>query len=256
MVDIGRVADDDAVAMPSLSVESHAPGMVDAESKGSIQLLGSEALNGLERNLLNHIIDKAEPGNPESVLKAMDVFWNQTFEKQGADKWNVRGQAIDKKLLDKVAEKTRTNPMRPVRCLEMGTYCGYSALRIAMSLPENGRLLSVEKDALLASIATKIIEFAGLDHKVKIWVGTVHSELPNIMSRLEHEPADFVLCDHSKDRYIPDLRLLEECGVVSKGTTVVGDLDVYPGDERLPREVQQEITAFFEDRDFVTAHLV
>ena len=104
------------------------------------------------------------------------------------------------------------------------------------------------KDELFAAIATKIIEFAGLDDKadracklqdkatrprcfhtqVKIWMGTVHSEIANItnrqpqqcrlvqpfcagyakdvgwlfkfddVSRLEQEPADFVLVDHSK----------------------------------------------------------
>lgn len=45
---------------------------------------------------------------------------------------------------------------------------GYSALRIARNLPEGGRLLSVEKDELFAAIATKIIEFAGLDDKVPL----------------------------------------------------------------------------------------
>merc|ERR1712224_1099032 len=39
MSDICPVADKTVTAMPSLSVESHAPGMVDAETKGNIQPL-------------------------------------------------------------------------------------------------------------------------------------------------------------------------------------------------------------------------
>merc|ERR1719428_294276 len=158
----------------------------------------------------------------------MDAFWNKTFAKQGADKWNVRGQAIEDKVTEAVRAKAATD--KPVRCLEMGTYCGYSALRIAKNLPQGSMLLSVERDELFAAIATKIIEFAGLESKVKIWMGTVHSELPNITARLDMEPADFVLVDHSKERYVPDLKLLEESGVVNSETTVIGDVEVYPGD--------------------------
>ena len=110
-------------------------------------------------------------------------------------------------------------------CYRVKRLGGYSALRIARNLPEGGKLLSVEKDSLwvishwvylsllprssgcedelFAAIATKIIEFAGLDDKadracklqdkatrprcfhtqVKIWMGTVHSEIANITNR-------------------------------------------------------------------------
>jgi branched-chain amino acid aminotransferase len=239
----------------SLTVDSHAPGMVDAESRGNVQKLGAEALYGHERLLLEYVVKHAEPGNVASVLAAMDAFWNKTFQQRQADEqWNVRGQLIEQKVQEKVREKTSQN--RPVRCLEMGTYCGYSALRIAQHLPKGGFLLSVERDELFAAIATKIIEVAGLQDKVKIWIGTVHSELPNISERLQGEAADFVLCDHSKERFVPDLKLLEECGVVDKATAVVGDVEVYPGDETLPRESLKDIVRWFDDREFMLATTV
>ncbi|CAE7882639.1 ilvE [Symbiodinium microadriaticum] len=232
---------------------SLAPGMVTAEAKGTVQKMGSEAMHGLERSLLEHVVSTAQPGNPDSVIAAMDAFWNKTFQAQGAQKWNVRGQKIEEKVQESVQLKAGSS--HPVRCLEMGTYCGYSALRIARNLPDGGKLLSVEKDELFAAIATKIIEFAGLDSKVKIWMGTVHSELVNITDRMERQPADFVLVDHSKERYVPDLKLLEDCGVIDKSTTVVGDVEVYPGDERLPKAIQQEISEYFSDREFALASM-
>jgi catechol O-methyltransferase len=207
-------------------------------------------LKGLERYLLEYVVAKAEPGNPESVLAAMDAFWNKTFQSQNSEQWNIRGQKIEEMVKDIVEKKTQANSKRPVRCLELGTYCGYSALRIAMSLPEGGFLLSVEKDELFAAIATKILEFAGLDHKVKIWMGTVHSELANITDRLQNEPADFILCDHSKERYVPDMKMMQDCGVVSETTAVIGGVEVYPGDEQLPTEVQKEIDQFFDNSSF------
>lgn len=87
-------------------------------------------------------------------------------------------------------------------------------------------------------------------------MGTVHSEIANITTRLEQEPADFVLVDHSKERYVPDLKLLEECGVVTKDTAVVGDVEVYPGDERPPKVIEEEIGRFFADRAFGLATMV
>ncbi|CAE7206583.1 COMT [Symbiodinium necroappetens] len=194
---------------------SLAPGMVTAEAgddllacyctaKGTVQKMGSEAMHGLERSLLEHVV-------------STDV----------ATAHSTGGEFSG----------------------------GYSALRIARNLPDGGKLLSVEKDELFAAIATKIIEFAGLDSKVKIWMGTVHSELVNITDRMERQPADFVLVDHSKERYVPDLKLLEDCGVIDKSTTVVGDVEVYPGDERLPKAIQQEISEYFSDREFALASM-
>lgn len=161
-------------------------------------------------------------------------------------------------MQSKVAEKTERFGKfgRPVRCLELGTYCGYSALRIAKQLPEGATLLSVEQDELFASIATKIIEFAGLESKVKIWMGTAHSEISNITERLGKEPADFILCDHSKERFVPDLKLLEECGVVDANTTVVGDVEVYPGDSKLPGAVISNIQHYFDLNEFQLAHII
>jgi branched-chain amino acid aminotransferase len=259
MVDICEVYDEAAPDFPAVAVESKTPGMITAEAKGTVAKLGSESIHGHERHLLEYVVKHAEPGNPDSVLKAMDAFWNSKFGKQGAEQWNIRGQSIEDKVIETVDAKAKSGKnayQRTVRCLEMGTYCGYSALRIAKNLPEGSSLLSVERDELFAAIATKIIEFAGLDSKVKIWMGTVHSELPNITAKLEMEPADFVLVDHLKERFIPDVKLLEACGVINPSTVVVGDVTEYPGDGKLSDVVHEDIREHFSDRGFVLATMV
>jgi len=254
MQEVCDVYDETDELVPDVAVQSHAPGMVTAESKGTVQRLGSEMLHGHERRLLEYVVQHGEAGNPDSVLKAMDSFWNKASQNEGAAKWNIRTHIMEEQVQEKV--RLAADAGRSVRCLELGTYCGYSALRIAKNLPPGGTLLSVEKDELFAAIATKIIEFAGLDDKVKIWMGTVHSELSNINDRLQKEPADFVLCDHSKERFVPDLQLLEECGIVDKNTAVVGDLEVYPGDETLPTKEKERIRDFFSDHAFMLATTV
>jgi catechol O-methyltransferase len=254
LVEVGDIYDETAPSFPALAIESAAPKMVDSEATGAIQKQGREALHGSERKLLKYVVKHAEPGNPNSVLSVMDEFWNSTFKSEGRDKWKVRGLVIANKVLEKVAEKNATNEQ--VRCLELGTYCGYSALQIAKHLPEGSILLSVEQDELYAAIATKIIEFAGLESKVKIWMGTVHDEPANMATIFSNKPADFCLVDHSKERYVPDLKLLEDCGIVSGKTTVLGDLEVYPGDDVLPPVVEETIKDYFTDRAFTFATLV
>jgi branched-chain amino acid aminotransferase len=254
MVEVGDVFDETAPAFPALAIESAAPKMKDLEALGKIQKQGREALHGSERKLLKYVVKHAKPGDPNSVLSVMDDFWNSTFQSEAKDKWKVRGLFIANKVLEKVAAKTASK--EPVRCLELGTYCGYSAIQIAKHLPEGSILLSVEQDELYAAIATKIIEFAGLESRVKIWMGTVHDEPANMSSILSNTAADFVLVDHSKERYVPDLKLLEDCGIVRDSTTVMGDLEVYPGDDVLPPVVEESIKEFFTDRAFNFANLV
>jgi hypothetical protein len=112
----------------------------------------------------------------------MDAFWTDVLgvaDPLIKDRWASRGQNIEHKVREAVVQNGMPHdddwdPMAralgqvPFRCLEIGTYCGYSALRIARNLPDNGTLLSVEKDPLFAAIATKIVEFAGLEKKVKV----------------------------------------------------------------------------------------
>ena len=37
------------------------------QAKGQVQRMGSQAMHGLERLLLEHVVANAEPGNPDSV---------------------------------------------------------------------------------------------------------------------------------------------------------------------------------------------
>lgn len=253
MLEVCDTYDED---LPSSLQEMKMPGLINAEAKGIVQNIGSDSLHGHERQLLEYVVEHAQAGDPDSVISTMKAFWDKATDIQSSEKFNVRGRTIEEKVIEKVQEMQGAAESKPVQCLEMGTYCGYSALRIAKNLPEGSMLLSVERDALFAAIATKIIEFAGLDSKVKIWVGTVHSELANITSTLGGKPADFVLVDHSKERFVPDLKLLEECGIVNSNSTVVGDLEIYPGDDTVGTVDAADIKEYFVDHKFVLTSMV
>mmetsp|Transcript_863 Transcript_863/g.1944 ORF Transcript_863/g.1944 Transcript_863/m.1944 type:complete len:288 (+) Transcript_863:79-942(+) len=229
-------------APSSLLAPASSRGIVDAETMGTVMRVDKEHWSsfmfGRERQLLIHVINESKEGDCDGVLEAMDSFWSETFQLQGTESWRVRGDLIDKVLRER----------SPLRAVEIGTYCGYSALRIAKALPEDGRLVSIEVDPLFAAIATKIVEHAGLAHKVRILMGTVEQRSNRILEVLKATPSpgsvvDFLLCDHSKEMFVPDLRLLEEKGILGQGTIVMGDTTVYPGDEEVAGA--QDLLSYF-----------
>lgn len=55
----------------------------------------------------------------------------------------------------------------PSTLLELGAYCGYSAVRMARLLPPGARLLTLELNPDYAAITQQMLEFAGLQDKVQ-----------------------------------------------------------------------------------------
>lgn len=130
-----------------------------------------------------------------------------------------KGAILDKAIKD----------CNPKFAVELGAYCGYSAVRIARLLPEDGKLVSIEINPLFAAIATKVVEYAGLSHKVKIIVGAAEKVLPTLKNRFKINSLDFVFIDHWKDKYLPDLKVLESSRLLRKGTVIVADNVIFPG---------------------------
>jgi len=65
-------------------------------------------------------------------------------------------------ILDSVVSE-----LNPEKVLELGTYCGYSTVRIARLLPPGARLITLEFNADYAAIARQVIAWAGLEDRVR-----------------------------------------------------------------------------------------
>jgi predicted O-methyltransferase YrrM len=89
--------------------------------------------------------------------------------------------------------------------LELGTLGGYSAIWIARGLPEDGRLITIEKEQDHAALAQEHFKLAGLDHKVEIRKGDARALLPTL-----HDvgPFDFVFIDADNSNYPSYLDLI------------------------------------------------
>lgn len=84
------------------------------------------------------------------------------------------------------------------RVVEIGTLAGYSGVWIARTLPEEGRLITLEKDPEHADFARRSFERAGVADRVEIRLG---SALDTLRKLVPEGPFDAVFIDANKDHY-------------------------------------------------------
>ena len=160
-----------------------------------------------ETEMLNYVRGHATAGDPDSVLEAMDEFARE-------HRWLMNIGPVKGAILVDALRAAEA-----ARVVEIGSYCGYSAVLIGnLVKPAGGRVVSIEKNRRFAGVAREIVGHAGLDAVVEIRNGTLESELAALEG-----PFDGVLLDHWKDEYLPDLQRLENAGLLAKGTVVIAD---------------------------------
>ncbi|MGN6373090.1 MAG: O-methyltransferase [Solirubrobacteraceae bacterium] len=118
------------------------------------------------------------------------------------------------------------------RILELGTLGGYSTIWLARSLPEHGRLITLERDAGFAELARANIANAGLGDVVEIRVGPALERLPELHAE-GVAPFDLIFIDADKQNYAGYLEWSLKLSRV--GTVIVGDNVVRGGDILDPR---------------------
>ena len=117
------------------------------------------------------------------------------------------------------------------RAIEVGTFTGYGAIRIARGLAENGRLLCCELDPERAEIARRNIDRDGVGDRVEIEVGPAI----DTVNALPEEPTfDFAYVDADKTGY-PDyyealLPRMNQGGLITFDNVLMGGriLDTEP----------------------------
>jgi len=122
----------------------------------------------------------------------------------------------------------------PRRLLELGTYCGYSALRTARVMPTGVRLFSIEFNPANAAIARRIWDHAGIGDRVTVLLGSL-GDGGRTIDRLRTEHGftqgslDFVFIDLDKSAYLPDLERILSERWLRTGSIVVTDNVRIPG---------------------------
>ena len=181
--------------------------------------------DGREEALAAYVVAHARPGDLDDAIRVVDEFCMTR---------SIMMNVGDEKgaILDRAVQRSS-----PKLLLELGTYCGYSGLRIARVMPPDAHLYSIEYLAANADIASRIWAHAGVTDRLHVVVGALGDGGATI-DRLRREfgfsagAVDIVFIDHDKSAYLPDLELILRERWLHPGSLVVADNVKIPGAPR------------------------
>ncbi len=106
------------------------------------------------------------------------------------------------------------------RCLEIGTYTGYSALAVALALPEDGTIICCDVSEEYTAVARRFWKKAGVEHKIDLRLAPALRTLQDLST----ERFDFVFIDADKTNYLnyyeACLPLLRHGGLIAVDNTL------------------------------------
>jgi len=87
------------------------------------------------------------------------------------------------------------------RIIEVGVFTGYSSLCMAMSLPENGKIIACDINREWTDIAQRYWQEAGQSGKFDLKLGPAKETLKNLLDSGESGSFDFAFIDADKQNY-------------------------------------------------------
>jgi catechol O-methyltransferase len=200
--------------------------------------------DGREAAVADYVTSNARQGDVDDVLAAIDTF---AYEKSVLiNVGDEKGELLDAAV--------RTADPRLV--LELGTYCGYSALRMARAAP-SAKVFSVELAEANAEVARRIWAHAGVDDRVTCVVGTI-GDGGKTLDALASEHGfsegtlDFIFLDHDKSAYLADLRSIIDRGWLHTGSVAVADNVRVPGAPEYRAYMREQQGTLWETREHKT----
>jgi predicted O-methyltransferase YrrM len=87
------------------------------------------------------------------------------------------------------------------RCIEIGTYTGYSALAVALALPADGRLVACDVSEPWTSVGRPFWREAGVEARIDLKIRPALETLDELLANGEHGTFDFAFLDADKPNY-------------------------------------------------------
>jgi predicted O-methyltransferase YrrM len=135
------------------------------------------------------------------------------------------------------------------RCLEIGTFTGYSALAVASALPPGGRLIACDVSEEWTSIARRYWREAGVDDRIDLRLGPAAATLEALLRDGAAGSFDFAFIDADKAStqryYALCLELVRIGGLIAVDNVLwsgkVADSKVDDADTRALREFNDAV---------------
>ncbi len=126
------------------------------------------------------------------------------------------------------------------KALEIGVFTGYSALNVALALPEDGKLIACDVSAEWTSIGRRYWKEAGVEHKIDLRLAPAVETLDTLIREGHAGSFDFAFIDADKtnsEHYYERSLVL-----VRKGGLIVIDNVLWHGDVIDPSMANDEET--------------
>ena len=135
-------------------------------------------------------------------------------------------------------------------CLEIGTFTGYSALTMALALPENGSIISLDIDKVNTDIAKKYWSKHSVGKKIDFILAPALETMEEFIN--QDKMFDLIFIDADKKNYknyfLKSLELLEKDGIIIIDNTLwkgkVFDLNITDDQTNSIREFNSFVRDF------------
>ena len=105
------------------------------------------------------------------------------------------------------------------RCLEIGTFTGYSSLAVALALPAEGRVVCCDVSEEYTAIARRAWASAGIAAKIELHIAPARTTLNKLRAAGQRGSFDFAFIDADKesydDYYEASLELVRQGGLIA-----------------------------------------
>jgi len=121
------------------------------------------------------------------------------------------------------------------RCLEVGTFTGYSALSVALALPADGRLVCCDLSREWTDVARRYWDSAGVADRIELRIGPAIDTLDALLAEGDADSFDFAFIDADKPNYDGyyerALRLVRPGGVIAIDNVLWSGAVIDPEDD-------------------------
>ena len=144
----------------------------------------------------NHLPDDLYQYLLDVSLREPDVMRRLREETAGLEKSNMQIGPEQGQFLALLAELIGART-----ALEVGTFTGYSALAVALALPEDGRLIACDVSEEWTAVARGYWEEGGVAHKIDLRLAPAVETLDALLAEGRAGDFDFAFIDADKEGY-------------------------------------------------------
>jgi predicted O-methyltransferase YrrM len=139
--------------------------------------------------------------------------------------------------------------LRAKKTLEVGVFTGYSALWVALGLPDDGHIIACDISEKYTAVARRYWKEAGVDQKIDLRIAPALETLDELLKKDQAGTFDFAFIDADKTNYENyyerALQLLRAGGLIAIDNTLwsgkVADPDIHEADTVAIRQLNKKL---------------